>query len=116
MTAGSLRLRRFPGVRNISDVGTKALEREKHAYLMKQMGMRKMSEDAAVNQLVNLERGGMATGSIGQHGALLGALALLFHALGARADNDMVVKTTSLGGDIQGMNNFWYLILAAFLG
>ncbi len=37
---GRLDMVKIPGEKNISDSGTKALDRERHAHLMKQMGTR----------------------------------------------------------------------------
>ncbi len=46
---------------------------------------------------MNLEGGGRATGSTGLRGAVLGALALVFQALGSKAHKDMIFDDDDLG-------------------
>ncbi len=79
-----LGMEKVPGETNVSYIGTKARERERHANLVKQMAMRKMSHVTAVNQIVNFESGGLAIGSTSQHGSVLGALDLPFCRCGRR--------------------------------
>ena len=62
--AQRLKIVKIAGVDNISDIGTKALDFERHNYLMKQMGMQKMNDETKVNMIANLRHGGGAEHSV----------------------------------------------------
>ena len=101
---------KIPGADNISDIGTKALECERHNFLMKQMGMQKMNGETKVNMIGDLRHSGGAGGTLSQHSAVLSALALFLQALGAKAQ-----EAVNDSEHNQGSDYLWVLIWMVFI-
>ena len=108
--AQRLKIVKIAGVDNISDIGTKALDFERHNYLMKQMGMQKMNDETKVNMIANLRHGGGAGSTLSKQSAVLSAVAVFLQALGANAQKEEKDNEHNHMSD-----NFWVLIWMIFL-
>jgi hypothetical protein len=93
-------IKKIPGETNLGGIGTKNLEYDRHAYLMKAIGMYDMKEISNVQSVGSLDGSSIVGGTNGgmQHAAVLGALALLFQALGAKGDTADCFQQVSADG------------------